>query len=139
MTERAIDDWPDHRLPREVASTGRIRYVGHQRYHQLVVSMEDAKTRGRLVGMGYRCITIYGDPQDPRKDRRGVYQRQVPEGQEADGDQPDGPPYACVYCGHRVFERRVDGFLAADGVWWSCARCACVHDLRSPTYNGSSA
>jgi hypothetical protein len=83
MTAHA-DDWPEHWLPREVASTSCVLLFGGQRYHQLTVSMDDGKTRGRLVGGGYRLTTIHGDPQDPRKDRHGIYRRRVPDGEEHD-------------------------------------------------------
>ena len=83
MTDN-VDDWPEHWLPREVARTSRVVCVGTQHYHQLTVSMDDGKTRGRLVGSGYRCFNIHGDRQDPRKNRHGVYRRRVPDGEEHD-------------------------------------------------------
>lgn len=78
------DDWPEHWLPREVASTSRVVLIGCQRYHQLNVSMDDAKTRGRLVGGGYRLALIVGDRQDPSKARHGLYRRRVPGDEEHD-------------------------------------------------------
>lgn len=82
----AAEPWPEHWLPRKVAATGRVVLVGHQRYHQLVVSMDDGDCRGRLRALGYRLSTVLADPQDPQLKRRGVYQRRVPDGpDEAEG------------------------------------------------------
>jgi hypothetical protein len=76
------DPWPEHWLTREVAGTATVVAIGQQSYHQIVVGMEDDRSRKLLGEKGYRLCRIEAEPRDPRLNRRGVYRRRLPDNEE---------------------------------------------------------
>ena len=75
----SADPWPAHWLTRDVAGTASVVAIGQQSYHQLVVAMDDERSRKLLGEKGYRLCKIEACPRDPRLNRRGVYRRRLPE------------------------------------------------------------